>query len=50
VILNVTSDTDDEIPPHIGGPGYELPVQAVSRRRGRSPRQCRQLRSGVSSS
>jgi hypothetical protein len=28
VILNVTSDTDDEIHAHIGGPGYELPVQA----------------------
>jgi hypothetical protein len=28
VILNVTSDTDDEIHAHIGGPGYEPPVQA----------------------
>ena len=28
VILNVTSDTDDEIHAHIGGEGYELPVQA----------------------
>ena len=28
VILNVTSDTDDEVHAHIGGPGYELPVQA----------------------
>jgi hypothetical protein len=28
VILNVTSDTDDEIHAHIGGPGYELAVQA----------------------
>jgi hypothetical protein len=28
VILNVSSDTDDEIHAHIGGPGYELPVQA----------------------
>jgi hypothetical protein len=28
VILSVTSDTDDEIHAHIGGPGYELPVQA----------------------
>jgi hypothetical protein len=28
VILNVTSDTDDEIHAHIGGPGYELPAQA----------------------
>ncbi len=28
VILNVTSDTDDEIHAHIGGQGYELPVQA----------------------
>jgi hypothetical protein len=26
--LEVTSDTDDEIHAHIGGPGYELPVQA----------------------
>jgi hypothetical protein len=28
VILKVTSDTDDEIHAHIGGTGYELPVQA----------------------
>jgi hypothetical protein len=28
VILNVTSDTDDEIHAHIGGEGCELPVQA----------------------
>ncbi len=28
VILNVTSDTDEEIHAHIGGPGYELPVKA----------------------
>jgi hypothetical protein len=28
VILNVTSDTDDEIHAHIGGPGYELAVKA----------------------
>lgn len=28
VILNVTSDTGDEIHAHIGGPGYELPVRA----------------------
>ena len=28
VILNVTSDTADEVHAHIGGPGYELPVQA----------------------
>ena len=28
VILNVTSDTDDEVHAHIGGPGYELLVQA----------------------
>jgi heme/copper-type cytochrome/quinol oxidase subunit 2 len=28
VILNVTSDTDDEIHAHIGGEGYELPVRA----------------------
>jgi len=27
VILNVTSDTDDEIHAHIGGPGYELEVK-----------------------
>ena len=24
----MTSDADDEIHAHIGGPGYELPVQA----------------------
>jgi hypothetical protein len=28
VILTVISDTDDEIHAHIGGEGYELPVQA----------------------
>jgi hypothetical protein len=28
VILNVTSDTDDEIHAHTGGDGYELPVKA----------------------
>jgi heme/copper-type cytochrome/quinol oxidase subunit 2 len=28
VILNVTSDTDDEIHAHTGGPGYEMQVQA----------------------
>jgi heme/copper-type cytochrome/quinol oxidase subunit 2 len=28
VILNVTSDTDDEIHAHIGGEGWELPVRA----------------------
>jgi hypothetical protein len=28
VILNVSSDTDDEIHAHIGGDGYELPVRA----------------------
>jgi hypothetical protein len=28
VILNVTSDADDEIHAHIGGPGYELQVEA----------------------
>ena len=28
VILNVTSDIDDEIHAHIGGEGYELPVRA----------------------
>ena len=28
VILNVTSDTDDEVHAHIGGPGYELQVKA----------------------
>jgi heme/copper-type cytochrome/quinol oxidase subunit 2 len=28
VILNVTSDTDDEVHAHIGGPGYELEVKA----------------------
>ena len=28
VILNVTSDTDDEIHAHIGGEGYELQVKA----------------------
>jgi hypothetical protein len=34
VILNVTSDTDDEIHAHIGGDGYELPVQAGTPARG----------------
>jgi hypothetical protein len=28
VILNVISDTDDEVHAHIGGDGYELPVKA----------------------
>jgi hypothetical protein len=28
VILNVTSDIDDSIHAHVGGEGYELPVQA----------------------
>jgi hypothetical protein len=28
VILNVTSDTDDEVHAHTGGPGYELQVKA----------------------
>jgi hypothetical protein len=28
VVLNVTSDIDDEIHAHIGGEGYELPVKA----------------------
>ncbi len=28
VILNVTSDTDDEIHAHLGEKGYELPVRA----------------------
>ena len=28
VILNVTSDIDDEVDAHIGGPGYELEVKA----------------------
>jgi hypothetical protein len=28
VILNVISDTDDEVHAHIGGPGYELEVKA----------------------
>jgi hypothetical protein len=28
VILNVISDTDDEVHAHIGGEGYELPVKA----------------------
>jgi hypothetical protein len=34
VILNVTSDTDDEVHAHIGGPGYELPVQSGTPARG----------------
>jgi hypothetical protein len=34
VILNVTSDTDDEIHAHVGGEGYELPVQAGTPARG----------------
>jgi len=34
VILNVISDTDDEIHAHIGGDGYELPVQAGTPARG----------------
>ena len=34
VILNVTSDTDDEIHAHIGAEGYELPVRAGRPARG----------------
>jgi hypothetical protein len=34
VILKVTSDTDDEIHAHVGGAGYELPVQAGTPARG----------------
>ncbi len=34
VILNVISDTDDEIHAHIGGEGYELPVRAGAPARG----------------
>jgi heme/copper-type cytochrome/quinol oxidase subunit 2 len=34
VILNVTSDTDDEIHAHVGGEGYELPVRAGRPARG----------------
>ena len=34
VILNVTSDTDDEIHAHTGGEGYELPVRAGTPARG----------------
>jgi hypothetical protein len=34
VILNVISDTDDEIHAHIGGEGYELPVRAGTPARG----------------
>ncbi|HEU4908002.1 MAG TPA: hypothetical protein VFT17_03985 [Propionibacteriaceae bacterium] len=34
VILNVISDTDDEIHAHIGGDVYELPVQAGTPARG----------------
>jgi hypothetical protein len=34
VILNVTSDIDDEIHAHIGGEGYELPVKAGTPARG----------------
>jgi len=37
VILNVTSDGDDEIRAHIGGPGYALPVQAENQPRDPSP-------------
>jgi hypothetical protein len=37
VILNVTTDTDDEIDAHIGGPDYELPVQAGKPAKGPSP-------------
>ena len=36
VILNVTSDTDDEIHAHTGGAGYELPVQAGTPAKGSS--------------
>jgi len=34
VILNVTSDADDEVHAHVGGPGYELPVQAGTSAKG----------------
>jgi hypothetical protein len=34
VILNVISDTEDEIHAHIGGDGYDLPVQAGTPARG----------------
>jgi len=34
VILNVISDTDDEIHAHIGGAGYEMQVQAGSPAKG----------------
>jgi hypothetical protein len=34
VILNVTSDTDDEIHAHVDGNGYELPVRAGRPARG----------------
>jgi hypothetical protein len=34
VILNVISDIDDEIHAHLGGEGYELPVQAGTPARG----------------
>jgi hypothetical protein len=34
VILNVISDTDDEIHAHIGGDGYDLPVQSGTPARG----------------
>jgi hypothetical protein len=34
VILNVASDTDDEIHAHTGGEGYELPVRAGRPARG----------------
>ena len=34
VILNVSSDTDDEIHAHIGGDGYELPVRASEQAKG----------------
>ena len=34
VILNVISDTDDEVHAHIGGDGYELPVKAGTQAKG----------------
>jgi hypothetical protein len=43
--LEVTSDTGDEIHAHIGGPGYELPVQAGKPAMGSSIPRARQPRS-----
>jgi hypothetical protein len=37
VILNVTSDTDDEVHAHTGGPGYELQVEAGTPAKASSP-------------